>query len=251
MTRRFDLIPPKALSGVARVFAQGVVEGHPEEGYKNENIKYLLNKLKSKLNDFEQMVDKDEDGLWNIDKVAAYAMMIHDVLQSTPQLDNRYGKMISTPRIALDVDDVVADFTRGFEEKTGLKLNPYWQSNYEIMSKLNELRDDKDFWVNLPVRHRPNFEPTMYISSRGIPEEYTKEFIQKNGLPCAPVVHVPWNTSKVDVLKDNNIDILCDDKCENFTDATKAGVFCYLVDTPANRYFDAKGRRIYDLNLFK
>ena len=76
MNKRFDLIPAKALKGVAEVFAQGVKQNYKDEGWKECNIKFLLNKLKSKLNDFEDMKDMDDDGCWNIDKVAAYAMMI-------------------------------------------------------------------------------------------------------------------------------------------------------------------------------
>ncbi len=209
--KRFDLIPAKAMSGIAKIFNEGVTKGYSPEGWKNCDIKHLLNKLKEKLNDFEDMVDKDEDGLWNIDKVAAYAMMIHDNLATNPHRDNRFDQISTTPRVALDVDDVVADFLGGYELKTGETLNPYWAASYNMMSNLKELADNEDFWVNLPVKHRPNFEPTCYISSRSIPVEFTQKFIQKAGLPCAPIFHVPWNESKVDVLKENKIDILVDD----------------------------------------
>ena len=89
-----------------------------------------------------------------------------------------------------------------------MDLNPYWNANYDLGEKLKELANNEDFWVNLPVKHRPSFEPTCYISSRSIPVEFTEKFIQKAGLPCAPVYHVPWNETKVEVLKSNNIDIL-------------------------------------------
>lgn len=250
MEKRYDLIPAKAMSGIAKVFAQGVNNGHLEEGWKTENIKHLLNQLKKKLNDFEDMIDKDEDGLYNIDKVAAYAMMIHDTLATNPHKDDRFDQISTIPRVALDVDDVVADFLGGFAEKTGLELNNYWACNYEIGDKLKELMNDEDFWVNLKVKNFPNFEPACYISSRSIPVEFTKKFIQKAGLPCAPVYHVPWNESKVEILKREKIDILVDDKVQNFLEATKAGIFCYLMNAPHNLHFDAKGRRIYDLNLF-
>ena len=251
MNKRFDLIPAKALKGAAEVFGQGVECGYPDEGWKNCDVKYLLNKLKKKLNDFEDMKDMDDDGCWNIDKVAAYAMMIHDLIVTNPHKDNRFDQISSTPRVALDVDDVVADFISGFKEKTGLDMNPYWNANYQLGDELKKLADNEDFWINLPVKHRPTFEPTCYISSRSIPVEFTEAFIQKAGLPCAPVYHVPWNESKVEVLKANKIDILCDDKVQNFLEATRAGIFCYLVDAPHNQGFDAKGRRIYNLNLFK
>lgn len=251
MKKRFDLIPAKAMSGISKVFAKGVETGYIDEGWKDCEIKYLLNQLKKKLNDFEDMIDKDDDGLYNIDKVAAYAMMIHDTIATNPHKDNRFDQISTTPRVALDVDDVVADFLGGYKERTGDNLNPYWAASYNMMDNLKELAQDEDFWVNLKVKHRPNFEPACYISSRSIPVEFTQKFIQKAGLPCAPVYHVPWNESKVDVLKANKVDILVDDKVQNFLEATQAGIFCYLMDAPHNQGFDAKGRRVYDLNLFK
>ena len=38
------------------------------------------------------------------------------------------------------------------------------------------------------------------------------EWLQKNGFPCA-VVHVPWNESKIEVLKEYKIDVI-DDKVQ-------------------------------------
>lgn len=211
MKKRFDLIPAKALSGISKVFYKGVEAGYEEEGWKKSKIKHLINKLKSKLNDFEDMIDRDDDGLYNIDKVAAYAMMIHDTMATNPMNDDRFDQISTTPRVALDVDDVVADFLGGYKERTGDSINPYWAASYSMMDNLKKLSNDENFWVNLKVKHRPNFEPVCYISSRSIPVEFTEKFIQKAGLPCAPVFHVPWNESKIDVLKENKIDILVDD----------------------------------------
>jgi hypothetical protein len=249
--QRFDLIPANAMAGIARVFNQGLDEGHKEEGWKHADVKFLLNKLKEKLNEFERMRDLDDDSLYNIDKVAAYAMMLHDVIATNPQNDNRFDVVSKIPRVALDVDDVVADFLGGYREATGDTTNPYWSSSYKIRENLEILKEDKDFWVNLKVLHRPNFEPVCYISSRSIPVEWTQEFIQKNGLPCAPVYHVPWNESKVEFLIKNHIDVLVDDKIANFQEAMRAGVFCYLMNAPHNEWFDAKNRRIYNLELFQ
>lgn len=249
--KRFDLIPARPLEEISKILAKGVNKGYEEDGWRSySDVRQLLNRLKSKLNEFEKMNDVDDDGLRNIDKVATYAMMISDLLVTNPHKDNRFDKASKTPRIALDVDDVVADFLGGYERETGDKLNPYWNASYGIPEKLQILKDNKDFWVNLDVLHHPNFEPTCYISSRSIPVEFTQEFIQKAGLPCAPVFHVPWNTSKIDLLKTNKIDILIDDKPQNFTEATQAGIFCYLMDANHNKWFDAKNRRIYNLNLF-
>lgn len=209
--KRFDLIPSKATSGIAAVFGQGIKNGYEADGWKNCKVSQLLNKLKEKLTAFENMEDLDDDDLCNIDKVAAYAMMIKDTISTKPQNDDRFNNFDELPRIALDVDDVVADFLGGFKAKTGLELNNYWAANYELGEELKKLANDEEFWVNLPVKNMPNFEPACYISSRSIPVEFTEKFIQKAGLPCAPVHHVPWNESKVEILKKEKIDVLVDD----------------------------------------
>lgn len=38
-------------------------------------------------------------------------------------------------------------------------------------------------------------------------------------------------------------------KYQNFKEATEAGVFCYLMDSPANRHYNVGHRRVYNLNL--
>ena len=73
--------------------------------------------------------------------------------------------------------------------------------------------------------------------------------LERNGFPCAPVYCVPWNESKVELLKKHNVSILIDDKFSNYKDATENGVFCYLMDAPHNKYYSVGHRRIYDLNL--
>jgi Domain of unknown function (DUF5664) len=248
--KRFDLIPASAIKGIAEVFGIGT-QTYQADQWRLMQVSELLNKLKEKLANFEDQEDYDDDGMHNLDKVAAYAMMLRDLLITNPHRDDRIDKISTTPRIALDVDEVVADFLGAYETKFGVKLNPYWQSDYNIADNLKGLMEDEDFWVNIPVKHIPTFEPACYISSRSIPVEWTKKFIQKNGLPCAPVYHVPWNESKVETLKENNIDVLIDDKPENFLEATRAGVYALLMDAPHNQWFNAKNRRIYNLNLFQ
>jgi hypothetical protein len=75
------------------------------------------------------------------------------------------------------------------------------------------------------------------------------ENLQKMGFPCAPVYSVPFNTSKVELLKKHNVSIHIDDKWANYKEATEAGIFCYLMDAPHNQHYNVGHRRIYDLNL--
>ena len=61
--------------------------------------------------------------------------------------------------------------------------------------------------------------------------------------------HYPWNESKIDLLKEHKVSILIDDKWANYKDAIDAGIFCYLMDAPHNKYYNVGHRRVYDLNL--
>ena len=143
-----------------------------------------------------------------------------------------------------------SDAICAFEKKTGIKLNEYWNGSYQIREKLEELSTDEEFWTTLPTKHLPSFEPDMYITSRSIPVEWTKKNLEANGFPCAPVYCVPWNESKIQLMKEHNVSILIDDKPANYLDAIENGIFCYLMDAPHNRYMKNIGhRRIYDLNL--
>lgn len=153
------------------------------------------------------------------------------------------------PIVALDLDNVIFDFNGAYEAKFGTKMNPYWKANYEMSEHLKQLEKDKDFWVNIPILHKPCFEVDYYITARNIPVEWIEESLQKNGLPCAPVHVVPWDQSKLAHLRDLKIDIFIDDKYENYKEATDAGIFCYLMDAPHNQYYNVGHRRIYNLDI--
>ena len=247
-TIRYDLIPPHGITEVSKVLTEKL------EKYNKNEWKYglpwseVLSSLKKHLNDFELGEDFDKNKLLNMAHVAMNALIICDFYRSFPQGDDRV-LFPNKPVIALDIDDVCLDFIGGFEKKTGKKLNPYWNGTYEMGGLLEELSKDKEFWTNLETLHKPSFEPDLYITSRSIPVEWTMENLEKNGFPCAPVYCVPWNTSKVELLKQHNVSILIDDKYQNFKEATEAGIFCYLMNSVANQHYNVGHRRVYNLNL--
>lgn len=247
---RFDLIPVKGLNEVNKVLTSKLEEHQINEWRKGLKWSDALSVLKKHLAEFEEGKDFDENGLLNIAHVASQALLIAEMYSCYPQGDDRVLGVSDKPIIALDIDDVCLDFMGSFEKKTGIKLNDYWNGSYQIREKLEELKGDKEFWTNLPAKYLPSFEPDMYITSRSIPVEWTKENLEKMGFPCAPVYSVPWNASKVALLKEHKVSILIDDKVANYKEATEAGIFCYLMDAPHNRYLKNIGhRRIYNLNL--
>ena len=246
---RFDLVPPYGLLEVSKVLTQKLETYEVNEWKRGMNWTDVLSSLKKHLNEFECGNDYTPEGLLHIAEVANNALILAEFYHIYPQGDNRIIAPTTKPIVALDLDGVIFDFNKAYEERFNTKLNPYWDGNYQIGEHLKELQEDKEFWVNLPVLNRPTFEVDYYITSRSIPDEWTMESLQKNGLPCAPVKSVPWNTSKLDLLKELNVGVMVDDKWANFKEATDNGIFCYLMDSPANRYYNVGHRRIYNLNI--
>ena len=245
---RYDLLPVNGINEVNKVLTEKLKKYNKNEWKYGLPWSEVLSSLKKHLNDFELGEDFDKNKLLNMAHVAMNALIICDFYRSFPQGDDRV-LFPNKPVIALDIDDVCLDFIGGFEKKTGKKLNPYWNGTYEMGGLLEELSKDKEFWTNLETLHKPSFEPDLYITSRSIPVEWTMENLEKNGFPCAPVYCVPWNTSKVELLKQHNVSILIDDKYQNFKEATEAGIFCYLMNSVANQHYNVGHRRVYNLNL--
>jgi hypothetical protein len=246
---RYDLIPIRGIEEVHKVL-NSKLDKH-EVGEWKHGLKWteVLSSLKKHLLAFEKGEDFTPEGNLSIAEVATNALILSEYFFINPGGDNREFLPINRPIVALDIDDVCLDFIGAFEQKTGIKCNDYWNGSYEMKEKLEELSTDEEFWTTLPTKHMPTFEPDLYITSRSIPVEWTKKNLERNGFPCAPVFCVPWNESKVDLLKQHNVSILCDDKFQNYKDAIDAGVFCYLVDAPHNKYYNVGHRRIYNLNL--
>ena len=246
----YSLMPVIGEREVYRVLTSKLEDHRLNEWRNNTKWSDIISNLKYHLSEFETGNDYDPKGLLHIAHIASDALLLAEMYSCYPQGDDRVIGVSNRPIIALDIDDVCLSFIEHFENKTGIKLNNYWNGSYQIKEKLEELSTNKEFWTTLPTKHLPSFEPDMYITSRSIPIEWTKENLEKNGFPCAPVYCVPWNESKVPLLKEHKVDILIDDKPANYLEATEAGIFCYLMDAPHNQYLKNIGhRRIYDLNL--
>ena len=51
-------------------------------------------------------------------------------------------------------------------------------------------------------------------------------------------------------MKEHNVSVLIDDKPDNYKDAVNNGIFCYLMDSPHNKWFKVpEHRRITNLDL--
>lgn len=151
--------------------------------------------------------------------------------------------------IYLDIDDVVADWVPTFCRRYDCPIPTTWTNPHITMERLTELRKDKQFWTELPMRHRPDFRPKGFLSARSVPKAWSREFMKINNIPGrSNINHVPWNVSKVEKLRELKCDIFIDDKVETFEECHEAGIFCLLMDAPHNQHIETK-YRIYDLKL--
>lgn len=208
---RCDLLPVRGIREAYKVMDSKLNDHSEHEWMSGLKWSEVLSNLKKHLSNFELGIDYDDKGNLTIANVATDALILAEYFSINPAGDDRIFLPINRPVVALDIDDVCLDFIGAFQKKTGIKLNEYWNGSYQIKDKLNELSSDEEFWTTLPTKHLPTFEPDLYITSRSIPVEWTMKNLEKNGFPCAPVYCVPWNESKIDLLKEHNVSILIDD----------------------------------------
>ena len=248
---RYDLIPQKGLNEVNKVLTSKLEEHKINEWRKGLCWSNAISILKRHLSEFEQGIDFDENGLLHIAHVASQALLIAEMYSCYPQGDDRVIGAMIPAKIGLDLDDTVFDFLGAYQKRFGVALADYWSADYNMSANLKSLQEDKDFWVNLPVKDIPPFEVDYYVTARSIPVEWTMEAIQKNNLPKARVISLPWNVSKIDTLKELGITVFADDKYQTFKECLNSGIFCYLVDAPHNKHYDVGHHRIKSLSQLK
>ena len=139
-------------------------------------------------------------------------------------------------KIYLDIDDVVAAWHEAYYKRFNRKPIDYWDTTDTMSNHLSILKKEKSFWVNLPIKHFPNFQPSGYLSARSIPKAWTYEFMKLNKLPGRSYINqVPWGVSKIDKLKQLSCSIFIDDKLETFLECNRNGIFCLLMDACHNQ----------------
>lgn len=256
----FQLIPPKALKKVADVFTHGAAK-YGEFNFRNKGKwSRYIGAIHRHMNDFEACVDFDKSSkeshgveLYHIAQVATNALILLDAYENNPSGDDRWTNKYSQDlRIGLDIDQVLADFMTAYSERFHVDTETlYWNFSYDITKNLETVKDDESFWLNIPKIRDINFEPIMYCTSRVCDSSMTQKWIEKMKLPTAPVITVGHNKSKVDTIKEWNLDIFVDDSYHNFKEINAAGVCaCFLMDTPQNRRYNVGARRLYDLEGF-
>lgn len=246
---RYDLIPVQGITEVSKVLTEKLKKHKVNEWKYGISWTEVLSSLKKHLTEFELGNDFTEEGLLHMAEVAANALILCEYYSIYPQGDDRIIAPVNKPIVGCDLDDVIFDFTGSYEKRFNTKLSDYWNGDYDMSSNLEQLKNEKDFWVNMPVKNRPSFEVDYYITARSIPVEWTEEAIQQNNLPKAPVYSLPWNISKIDTLKKLGVNIMIDDKYATFKECKENGIFCYLMNAASNQHYNVGHHRIYNLDL--
>lgn len=246
---RYDLIPVQGITEVSKVLTEKLKKHKVNEWKYGISWTEVLSSLKKHLTEFELGNDFTEEGLLHMAEVAANALILCEYYSIYPQGDDRIIAPVNKPIVGCDLDDVIFDFTGSYEKRFNTKLSDYWNGDYNMNSNLEQLKNEKDFWVNMPVKNRPSFEVDYYITARSIPVEWTEEAIQQNNLPKAPVYSLPWNISKIDTLKKLGVNIMIDDKYATFKECKENRIFCYLMNAASNQHYNVGHHRIYNLDL--
>lgn len=272
---RLGLIPPHVIEQVAKVFDYGAKkytkyddEGNiVDDGARNwENgcdWEVPLESLKRHLLAFESGEDYDigtkekpGSGLLHMSHIATNAMFLIQYYKTHPHLDNRRHAYLNQPKVGLDFDGVLADFSSAYKQRlieAGVENypqdeQPHWSFPYGTNEVWDKIKSDESFWLNLKPLCDPEdlaFPVEVYISKRSIPVEWSQKWVVRNGFPAAPIIHVEH--SKVDAVRGANIDIFVDDSVKNFVELNRAKLHCLLMDAPYNRYLNVGHKRIKHL----
>lgn len=248
---RHDLVPAYAQEQYARVLTEGANKYAPRNWEKGMLWSKVLAPLKRHILAFENGEDFDsETGLLHMAHVMCNAAFLTQYYKIYPQGDDRAHTYLNTPKIGLDIDEVLADWVGHWTKHHGQEVPETWNFDRNIKEKFDALKDNKDWWLSIPVKTPPSeihFEPHCYITSRNIPIEWTIEWLDKNGFPCAPVYSIGHEQSKVEVAKESGIEIFVDDRFENFAELNRVGICTYLFDAPHNRRYDVGHKRLYKI----
>jgi len=266
---KYDLLEPYAIEQVVKVFSKGAEKYAPFNWLKGMEWSKMLASLKRHIAAFEKGEDYDFDpnckecqegtcknhtNLLHMAHAAWNCLGIISYYKYYPQGDDRLHTFLPKPKIGLDIDEVIADWLGHWTRYHSQDIPEFWNFDKDIGAKFELLKDNKEFWLTIPKKIEPKelgFEPHCYITSRSIPNEWTKEWLQMNGFPSVPVYTVGVGESKVEIAKASGLTWFIDDRWENYVDLNKNGICTFLMDALHNRRYDVGYKRILNFQDFK
>lgn len=254
---RYDLVPTFSQEQYAKVLTMGAEKYGPWNWARGMNWSSIISSMERHIQAIKKGEDYDnESGLLHSAHVMCNAAFLTEYYKLYPQGDDRNHWYSFHPKIGIDIDEVLANFISHYNTKFNIDIVPYnWNYDFNMKERLSSLKDDYDFWINIPPLIKASdlpFEPHCYITARPCKSEWTIEWLTKHGFPTKPV-YTTEGLSKVEVAKKAEINWFIDDHFDNFTALNNAGICCFLWDAPHNRKYDVGFRRIKsfsDLPLF-
>ena len=147
-------------------------------------------------------------------------------------------------KIGLDLDDTVNYWMDVYLDRFGTPKDDQ-KITWDVE---NILKKDKQFWLNLPVKHRPDFNVTLFCTKRVNSKKWTKEWLQNNNIsPKAPIYQMYYQKGNKAHMIKGKVDVFIDDSVSNMVQLNLSGVPCLLMDSPYNQSWGPVGR-IYSLN---
>lgn len=253
---RYDLIQPNALEDMVKVLSHGATKYAARNWEKGMKWTTIIASLKRHIAAIEKGEDFDiESKLPHISHVQTNAHFLNAYYYIYPQGDDRQKKWLNIPKIGLDIDEVLAEWTNAWRKRFNIKNVPSsWFFDRKIKKRFAQMKGTgqlDEFYLSLKPLLKPEdlpFVPHVYITSRPVETDVTCEWLDKHGFPSRPVYTVPTNQSKVEVAKEAGVEIFVDDSWDNFVDFHNNGICCYLYDAPHNQVADVGHFRIKSLD---
>jgi hypothetical protein len=269
---RYELIPSIALKEIAKVYTKGadkytlrdeegnIISDGSNNWRKGQSWMNCIGSANRHIESFVNNVDFDpETDTYHLANACFNLMAILDFYKTFPHGDDRPKPFLNLPRIGLDIDCVIADFVKAWNDlydDTDAKPSSWYmdrkmEKRFAKMKKKGKLNK---FYLNIPPMFNPKdlpFEPHCYITSRPVPTKVTEKWLDLHGFPRRKVYTVDLRRTKVDAAKESGIDIFIDDSYDNFVDLNNNGIFTYLFTSPWNEKYDVGHMRLNSLKDLK
>lgn len=147
-------------------------------------------------------------------------------------------------RVGSDLDDTIFNFSSGYLKRFKKFPKYDWAITRNVVHILSK---EREFWVNLPILRKPNFDVTLYCTSRVSKKAWTKKSLEINNLPNSPVYQVPgYGIPKSKYIK-GRVDVFIEDSPHQWKILNQSGIPCLLIDSPNNKEY-GPFLKIYSLN---